>query len=146
MATLLEGKLTKLNSGRQLSGELSQPVHTGVGGDRADRRPACRGHGLVRGGDRIGQEQWFHSARGVGVRTGGAVLCDARMRHIGYAYLRNARDGYLRWGAEGKVRQFDEIDSQLRDEITATHSPTAIVKTVERLDLATVGKVRKRYR
>ena len=30
------------------------------------------------------------------------------------AYLRNARDGYLRWGAHGKVRQLDESHPQLR--------------------------------
>ena len=58
-----------------------------------------------------------------------------------HVYLRNARDGYLRWGAEGKARQLDEVYPQLRDEITALHSPTAIVETVEGLDLATVVKV-----
>src|SRR6185436_8225840 len=44
----------------------------------------------------------FYAARGL------ATFADA--------YLRNARDGYLRWGAEGKVRQLDETDSQRRDE------------------------------
>ena len=58
-----------------------------------------------------------------------------------HAYLRNARDGYLRWGAQGKVRQLDETYPQLRDEATAPHSPTAIAETVEHLDLATVIKV-----
>ena len=58
-----------------------------------------------------------------------------------HAYLRNARDGYLRWGAQGKVRQLDETDPQLRDEATAPHAPTAIAETVEHLDLGTVVKV-----
>ena len=58
-----------------------------------------------------------------------------------HAYLRNARDGYLRWGAHGKVRQLDETDPQLRDEATAPHAPTAIAETVEHLDLGTVVKV-----
>ena len=58
-----------------------------------------------------------------------------------HAYLRNARDGYLRWGAHGKVRQLDETDPQLRDEATAPHAPTAIAETVEHLDLGTVIKV-----
>ena len=58
-----------------------------------------------------------------------------------YAYLKNARDGYLRWGAQGKVRQLDETYPQLRDEVTAPHAPTAIAETVEHLDLGTVVKV-----
>ena len=48
---------------------------------------------------------------------------------------------YLRWGAQGKVRQLDETDPQLREEIAAPHTPTAIAETVEHLDLATVVKV-----
>jgi PAS domain S-box-containing protein len=58
-----------------------------------------------------------------------------------HAYLRNARDGYLRWGAQGKVRQLDEIYPQLRDETPAPHAPTAIAETVDHLDLGTVVKV-----
>ena len=33
-----------------------------------------------------------------------------------HVYLRNARDGYLRWGADGKVRQLDELYPHLRQE------------------------------
>jgi PAS domain S-box-containing protein len=58
-----------------------------------------------------------------------------------HVYLKNARDGYLRWGAQGKVRQLDETYPQLRDHATSPHSPTAIVETVEHLDLGTVVKV-----
>ena len=39
------------------------------------------------------------------------------------------------------MRQLDETYPQLRDEATASHSPTAIAETVEHLDLATVVKV-----
>jgi PAS domain S-box-containing protein len=58
-----------------------------------------------------------------------------------HAYLRSARDGYVRWGARGKVRQLDETYPQLRDEAAASHAPTAIAETVEHLDLGTVVKV-----
>ena len=34
---------------------------------------------------------------------------------IAHAYLRNARNGYLRWGADGKVRQLDETYPHLGD-------------------------------
>jgi len=57
------------------------------------------------------------------------------------AYMRNARDAYLRWGAQGKVRLLDEAERQLLDEAMAPHVPTAIAETVEHLDLATVIKV-----
>ena len=34
---------------------------------------------------------------------------------ISHAYLRNARSCYLRWGADGKVRQMDEANPHLRE-------------------------------
>jgi predicted ATPase len=58
-----------------------------------------------------------------------------------HLYLRNARYAYVRWGAQGKVRQLDETDPQLRGEATAPYTPTTIAETVEHLDLATVLKV-----
>src|SRR5262249_15561349 len=35
---------------------------------------------------------------------------------IAQTYLRDARYGYLRWGADGKVRQLDEMHPHLRAE------------------------------
>ncbi len=60
---------------------------------------------------------------------------------IANAYLRDARYGYLRWGADGKVRQLDELYPQLKGE-APTLVPTSTIGTpVEHLDLATVIKV-----
>jgi PAS domain S-box-containing protein len=56
-------------------------------------------------------------------------------------YLRKARDCYLRWGAQGKVRDLDKAYPELRDEVTAALTPMGIANTVEHLDLATVIKV-----
>jgi GAF domain-containing protein len=56
-------------------------------------------------------------------------------------YLRNARDGYLRWGAIGKVRQLDEMYPHLRKEEPAPAPTSTIAAPVEHLDLATVIKV-----
>ena len=56
-------------------------------------------------------------------------------------YLRNARHCYLRWGADGKVRQLDQQYPQLRQEKSGTSSSTMISVPVEHLDLATVIKV-----
>jgi PAS domain S-box-containing protein len=56
-------------------------------------------------------------------------------------YLRNARYGYLRWGADGKVRQLEAMYPQLRLEEPAPGPTNTIATPVERLDLATVIKV-----
>jgi PAS domain S-box-containing protein len=58
-----------------------------------------------------------------------------------HLYLRNARYGYLRWGAAGKVRQLEELYPQLREEGMAPALTTTIGASVEHLDLATVIKV-----
>ena len=60
---------------------------------------------------------------------------------IARVYLQDARYGYLRWGADGKVRQLDEMYPQLREEEPAPAPTTTIGAPVEHLDLATVIKV-----
>jgi predicted ATPase/signal transduction histidine kinase len=60
---------------------------------------------------------------------------------IAHAYLRNARYGYLRWGADGKVRQLDQLYPHLRTEEAAAAPTGTIGAPVEHLDLATVIKV-----
>ena len=56
-------------------------------------------------------------------------------------YLRNARDSYMRWGADGKVRQLDQLYPQLSEKEPAAGPTTMIGTLVEHLDLATVIKV-----
>jgi GAF domain-containing protein len=56
-------------------------------------------------------------------------------------YLRNARYGYLRWGAVGKVRRLDETYPDLRQEELHPGPTSTIGAPVEHLDLATVIKV-----
>ncbi len=59
---------------------------------------------------------------------------------IAHLYLRKARYGYLRWGADGKVRQLDDLYPQLAEKhLRATGS--TIETPVEHLDLATIIKV-----
>jgi predicted ATPase/signal transduction histidine kinase/ActR/RegA family two-component response regulator len=60
---------------------------------------------------------------------------------IARTYLRNARYCYLHWGADGKVRQLDELYPHLRAEQSPTPPTTTIGAPVEHLDLATVIKV-----
>ncbi len=62
-------------------------------------------------------------------------------KQIADLYLQNARYGFLRWGALGKLRQLDETYPNLRREDSLS-GPTSTVDTqVEHLDLATVIKV-----
>ena len=60
---------------------------------------------------------------------------------IAHAYLRNARYGYLRWGADGKVRQLDQLHPHLREEEPVPGPTSTIGAPVEHLDLATIIKV-----
>jgi len=60
---------------------------------------------------------------------------------IAHAYLRDARYTYRRWGADGKVRQLDELYPLLREEEPLGGPKSTIETPVEHLDLATVIKV-----
>ena len=58
---------------------------------------------------------------------------------IARMYLQDARYGYLRWGADGKVRQLDRLDPSLA--APAVHGATANTgSSVRQLDVATVVK------
>jgi len=61
------------------------------------------------------------------------------LEKVAKAYLKEARSLYARWGADGKVKQLDELYPRLRDERTPTSS-TAIAPPVGQLDVATVVK------
>ena len=60
---------------------------------------------------------------------------------VARAYLRKARYDYLRWGADGKVRQLEELYPHLQGEEQASGPTSTIGAPVEHLDLATVIKV-----
>ena len=62
----------------------------------------------------------FYSARGFGI--------------IAQAYLRNARYGYLRWGADGKVRQLDQLHPHLRPDETGAAQTGTIGVPLEQLE------------
>src|SRR5208337_1122608 len=63
------------------------------------------------------------------------------LEEIARLYMGNARHGYLRWGADAKVRQLDETYPYLRDREPLRDSAGTIGTAVEQLDLATVIKV-----
>jgi PAS domain S-box-containing protein len=94
-------------------------------------------------------EQAIHSARANGFvhnealayERASAFYAAGGFNQFAELYLRNARYGYLRWGAEGKVRQLDEMHPQLTTEEPAPGPTNTIATPVEHLDLATVIKM-----
>lgn len=62
-------------------------------------------------------------------------------KKIARVYLQDARYGYQRWGADGKVRQLESQHPSLRAEEPTLGPTTTMATSVEHLDLATVLKV-----
>jgi PAS domain S-box-containing protein len=60
---------------------------------------------------------------------------------IAHTYLRDARYCYLHWGADGKVRQLDQLYPRLEEEEPRPAPTSTIMVPVEHMDLATVMKV-----
>ena len=94
-------------------------------------------------------EQAIRSARANGFVHNEALAYELAARfyaargfeEFAHVYLRNARDGYVRWGANGKVRQLDKMYPHLGEEEPASAPASTIGAPVEHLDLATVIKV-----
>lgn len=60
---------------------------------------------------------------------------------IAATYLRAAGACYVRWGADGKVRQLEKLYPHLKEGRAARDSANTIVTPIEQLDLATVIRV-----
>jgi len=94
-------------------------------------------------------EKAIQSARANGFIQHGALAYELAARFyasrgfedFARLYLRNARDGYLHWGADGKVRQLDEAYPHLMAERPLLVPTNTITAPVEQLDLATVIRV-----
>jgi PAS domain S-box-containing protein len=63
------------------------------------------------------------------------------LEEVAHHHLGNARQGYLRWGADGKVRQLDQFHPRLRQDERARGPAGTIEAPVEHLDLATMIQV-----
>jgi PAS domain S-box-containing protein len=94
-------------------------------------------------------QQAVHSARAHGFVQNEALAYElaarfyagAGFREIADLHLRNSRRCYLRWGADGKVRQLDALYPQLREDEPIAGPTETIGAPVEHLDLGTVIKV-----
>jgi PAS domain S-box-containing protein len=94
-------------------------------------------------------EEAIRSARDNGFPHNEAVACEVAARFyaargfddIARLHVRNARYGYSRWGADGKVRQLEDSHPWLADDARAATETGSIGAPVESLDLATVVDV-----
>ena len=90
---------------------------------------------------RSSREHGFVHNEAIASELAGQFHATRGLETIAHAYLRNARHGYERWGALGKVDQLDRLYPHLRSE-GAPASPTATIGTpVGQIDFATVVKV-----
>ncbi|HYY26470.1 MAG TPA: AAA family ATPase [Chthoniobacterales bacterium] len=84
-------------------------------------------------------ENGFTQNEGIGSELAGRFYRNRGLETIGNFYLRNARSCYLRWGALGKVNQFDLLYPGFKEP--AVLEPTATLgASLEQLELTTVVK------
>ncbi len=107
---------------------------------RIEGRPLDAEH-LYEQAIRLARENGFIQNEGIAGELAARFYAARGLETIGQAYLRNARYCYLRWGADGKVRQLDEAYPHLRAEPSASPPATTIRAPIEHLDLTTVVKV-----
>jgi predicted ATPase len=97
--------------------------------------------GLYEEAIRLSREHGFIQNEGL-THECAARFCAARgLQTMADAYLRNARHCYLSWGADGKVRQLDQLYSHLSKEEAVPGPTSTIGAPVGHLDLATVIRV-----
>ena len=85
--------------------------------------------------------QGFVHIEAIAYERAGCFYSARGFEKIAAAYLQEARNCYLRWGAEGKARQLEQSHPNLRADMPASEPSTTIQTSVEHLDLATVMKV-----
>ncbi len=90
---------------------------------------------------RSAREQGFVQNEGLAYELAARFQAARGFEAFADLYLRSARHCYQRWGADGKVRQLNELYPRLREEEPAPDSRATIGEPVEQLELATVLKV-----
>jgi PAS domain S-box-containing protein len=88
---------------------------------------------------RSAREHGFVHNEGVACETAGRFYAARGLETSANAHLRNARRCYLRWGADGKVKQLDRLYPHLADP-EQQQSATAIGSAIQHLDVASVVK------
>ena len=87
------------------------------------------------------REHGFVQSEGLANEVAARFYTARGVETIANVYLRNARYCYLRWGADGKVRQLDASYPEIHQPEPLPGPMSTIGAPVESLDLATVIKV-----
>jgi predicted ATPase/signal transduction histidine kinase len=88
----------------------------------------------------LSRRQGFVQIEAIANELAGAYYAARGLGTVADAYLRNARDGFERWGAQVKVQQLEERYPQLR-RASLPHALAGMVDTsVVQLDVKTVDK------
>jgi PAS domain S-box-containing protein len=90
---------------------------------------------------RLAREHGFDQNQGIANELAARFHAAHGRAHVASACLRAARDCYVRWGAEGKVRQLEQLHPQLRQERRSVRLATTLEARPEQLDLDTVVKM-----
>jgi PAS domain S-box-containing protein len=86
------------------------------------------------------REHGFVQNEGVAHEVAARFYAARGASSIAHAYLRDARQCYLRWGGLGKVRQLERLHPWLTEESAASVLSVTIDAPVEQLDVGTVVK------
>jgi PAS domain S-box-containing protein len=89
---------------------------------------------------RAARENGFVQNEGIANELAAQFYLKRGIEKVAHSYLRDARYCYLRWGADGKVRQLDQRYPNLHQERAPASSTATIGTPVEQLDLATAIK------
>jgi PAS domain S-box-containing protein len=89
---------------------------------------------------RAAAENGFAPDEALANELAGRCCLAAGITHAAHAYLREARDGYRRWGAIGKVAQLDQRHPVSQPAASSVARAT-IEESAERLDVTTVLKM-----
>ena len=92
---------------------------------------------------RSARENGFVHNEGVANEVAGRYYLSRGFEKIAYIYLQDARYCYVRWGADGKVRQLVQQYPQLRKDDPLGDPTDTILTRVEQLDMATVLEISK---
>jgi PAS domain S-box-containing protein len=87
---------------------------------------------------RSARENGFLQNEAVAYEVAGRFYLDRGFEEIAHTYFRNARYCYLRWGADGKVKQLEKSHPHLREEPALLHPTATIGAPVERLEIMSV--------
>jgi GAF domain-containing protein len=89
----------------------------------------------------LAREQGFVQNEGLAYQLASRFYAARGFEMFADAYLRAARQCYVRWGALGKVKHIDRLHPRTQEEMPQRNTISTITATVDDLDLAKILRV-----